>query len=129
MKKHIVIIENDTDILEVMGYILENEGYVVTGYKAFPSMAELFLMHADCFIIDEWLPNVSGHAICLLLKARVSSRAVPVILASTTTDIEPVASLCEADASLRKPFDIESLLYVVSSVLANPLPLSRAEGF
>jgi len=129
MKKHIVIIENDADILEVMGYILENEGYVVTGYKAFPSMAELFLMHADCFIIDEWLPNVSGHAICLLLKARATSNPVPVILASTTNDIEPIANLCEADAYLKKPFDIDKLLYVVSSVLVNPLPLSRAEGF
>jgi CheY-like chemotaxis protein len=103
VQKHIIIIEHDQDILETMTRLLEAEGYVITGYNSFPSMSELVFMHADCFIIEEWLPQVSGHAICLMLKAKVQTRAIPVILASTTNLFEPLANLCEADAIVGKP--------------------------
>jgi DNA-binding response OmpR family regulator len=118
VQKHIVIIEHDRDILDIMRYLLEAEGYVVTGYAGFPSMAELVLMRPDCFIIEEWLPQVSGHAICLMLKARVQTSPIPVVLVSVSSLFEPMANLCEADAILGKPLIAGELVRVVSSVIS-----------
>jgi DNA-binding response OmpR family regulator len=115
--KHIVIVEHDPDILETMRRPLEAEGHIVTGYSLFPSIAELVFMRADCFIIEEWLPRVSGHAICLMLKAKILTSAIPVVLVSTTDLFEPMANLCQADAVLGKPFGDEDLVRVVSSVM------------
>jgi len=101
-----------------MRRLLEAEDYVVTVYSLFPSMAELVLMRADCFVIEEWLPHVSGHAICLMLKARIQTSAIPVVLASATTLFEPMANLCEADAILSKPFADGELVRTVSSMIS-----------
>jgi DNA-binding response OmpR family regulator len=117
MPKHIVIIEHDQDTLDTMQHILEAEGYVTTGYNSFPSISELVIMRADCFIIEEWLPHVSGHAICLLLKAKILTSTIPVILVSTTNLFEPMANLCNADGVLGKPFSERGLLQMVSSLL------------
>ena len=100
-----------------MRQLLEAEQYIVTAYTRFPSMAELVFMHADCFIIDEWLPQVSGHAICLMLKAKVQTSGIPVILVSTSHLFEPMANLCEADAVVGKPFSGRELVGVLSSLL------------
>jgi DNA-binding response OmpR family regulator len=125
MRKHIVIIEQNTSLLVSMKDFLENEGYVVTGFDAFPSMTELALMRADCMIINEWLPDVSGHAICLMLKAKVLTSSVPVILISTSHVSIPVANLGEADAVLKSPFEMLELLPAISSVIANRVLLSK----
>lgn len=118
MRNHIVIIENDEDVLEIMRCYLEQAGYVVTGFTRFPSMAELVFMHADCFIVDEWLPNVSGHAICLMIKAKTQTKLIPVILTSMTNPIDPVTNLCEADAMVSKACISDDLVRVVSAVLS-----------
>jgi len=81
-------------------------------------MAELVLMRPDCFIIEEWLPQVSGHAICLMLKARVQTSPIPVVLVSVSSLFEPMANLCEADAILGKPLIAGELVRVVSSVIS-----------
>jgi DNA-binding response OmpR family regulator len=115
--KHIVIVEHDPDILENMRRLLEAEGHIVTGYSFFPSIVELAFMRADCFIIEEWLPRVSGHAICLMLKAKILTSAIPIVLVSTTDLFEPVTNMCQADAVLGKQFNDEDLVRVVSSVM------------
>lgn len=119
MRKHIVIIEHDTDILEIMQRNLEKAGYVVTGFATFSSMAELAFMRPDCFIINEWLPQVSGHAICLMLKAKVQTSTIPVILISSTHPSEPATSLSDADALVKKSGNCKYLLSVISSLIAN----------
>lgn len=119
MPKHIVIIEHDQDTLQNMRRLLESEDYIVTGYTQFPLMPELVFMHADCFIIEEWLPQVSGHAICLMLKAKIQTKLIPVILVSATNLFEPIDNLCEADAIVEKPFNGKELVRVVSAVFFN----------
>lgn len=109
-----------------MTCLLEKEGYVVSRFSAFPSMKELVIMRADCIIINEWLPNVSGHAICLMLKAKVQTTAVPVILTSTVNGHEHIANLCEADAILKRPLNMDDLLPAISSVILNRVPFSNA---
>lgn len=101
MKKHIIIIEQDKLFSAIIQNHLEEAGYVVTGYNEFPSLAELAFMRADCIIVDEWLPNVSGHARCLMLKAKVQTNHIPVILTSTTNFLES-SILCQADAVVKK---------------------------
>lgn len=100
-----------------MRFSLEAEGHIVTGYSLFPTMAELVFMRADCFIIEEWLPRVSGHAICLMLKAKILTSTIPVVMVSSTDLFEPMANLCQADALLGKPFSDEDLVRIVSSVM------------
>jgi DNA-binding response OmpR family regulator len=116
--KHIVIIEHDQDTLDIISGLLESEGHIVTGYILSPPIAEITFMRADCIIVEDWLPTVSGHAICLMLKAKVQTSAIPVVLVSNTNLFEPTANLCQADAIVGKPFISRELVQVVSYLLS-----------
>lgn len=124
MKKHVVIIEHDSESLDIVSRCLENNKYVVTQFSCFPSMPELTFMRADCFIINAWLPQVSGHAICLMLKAKVQTRPIPVILLSSRGHGELVENICEADVILQWPCPAHKLLDAVSAILTHPVSLS-----
>ena len=122
MKEHIVIIEDDTYMLEAMGGVLEGQGYQTTKLLQLSTLDELMALGADCFIIDEKLPYVTGHIICMMLKSKPATKNVPVILTSAYSQLENFASLCKADNYLKKPFlNAQELLGLVENTIKNKL--------
>lgn len=105
MKKHVVIIEDDEAMLEVLAATVSEAGYRVTALRQMNSVEELLALGADCFIIDEVLPVVNGHIICIILRSKPQTKDIPVLLISGDHRLEYVASLCEANGYLSKPFD------------------------
>jgi DNA-binding response OmpR family regulator len=118
MQQHIVIIEDDTEILLAMRIILEQNGYHVTCLTELASIEELIELRADCFVIDEWLPVVSGHIICMMLKFNALTKNIPVILTSAFNILERVAALSEPDVILQKPFEMKQFLRLVSNIIS-----------
>ena len=123
MRKHIVIIADDLSNPETLIALLEKEGYVVSTLCSFPSMKELVFLRPDCFIIDEWLPEICGHAICVMLKAQVQTKNTPVILLSDLFDDEPLENRCDADLILKRPFQPYNLVQVVSLMIRNAVSI------
>jgi DNA-binding response OmpR family regulator len=121
MRKHIVIIADDLSNPATIIGLLEKEGYVVSSLRSFPSMKELVFLRPDCFIINEWLPEICGHAICLMLRAQAQTKHTPVILISDAGDNEPLENRCEADLILKKPFQPYNLVQIVSLVIKNAM--------
>jgi DNA-binding response OmpR family regulator len=117
MPKHIVVIEDNPDILSLITDLLEDEGYSVTPFPALTSIEALIELNPDCFILDEQLPHVSGHILCMLLKSKPPTKNVPVILISASNHLESFADLSEADAWLKKPFEINDLVNLVAGVI------------
>lgn len=119
MKKHIVLIEDDPDILGLLTGCLEEGGYRVTPLAQLESVEELIALQADAFVIDEHLPVTSGHIICIILKSKPETRHLPVLLISADDGLAHTASLCNADAYLLKPFhDYLQVPTVLDQVLA-----------
>jgi len=117
-KKHIVIIEDDSTLLTLLGKFLQAAGYRTTKLGMLSSMEDLLASNADCFLVDEQLPNVTGHIICMLLKKKPETKEVPVILMSAFDELEYFADLACANTYLKKPFTKQQLLDTVSSVLS-----------
>ena len=118
MQQHIILIEDDQDISEITCLILESAGYRTTRFGAFTSLEELTALHADCFLLDENLPGMSGHIISILLKSRASTKNIPVIIFSAGTGLQRAVDLGEAQAGIAKPFELDHFLLTVSQVLA-----------
>jgi DNA-binding response OmpR family regulator len=116
--KHIVIIEDDTSLLLLLQKFLQSEGYLVSCFEKLSTIEELIELKADCFLIDEHLPNVSGHIICILIKSKLQTKEIPVILMSAFEELEYFADISCADAFLKKPFARQELLRVISSMLS-----------
>lgn len=125
-QQHIVIIEDDADMRDVMTQVLEADGYRVTAFAAITSLEDLLNAKADCFVLDEQLPFVSGHIICIMLKSKLATKEIPVILISASPSLEGHATLSQADAFLGKPFrHISDLPRTIQSVIEKKAALKE----
>jgi DNA-binding response OmpR family regulator len=115
---HIVIIEDEEDILELQEYHLSKEGYEVTGFLN-TKLVEEFLEdeRVDLLIVDRNLPNVEGSEFVAKLRSRGYN--IPVIFVSakdSDSDIEE-GFLRGGDDYLTKPFNTKELLLRIRSIL------------
>jgi DNA-binding response OmpR family regulator len=108
VRKHILIIEDDEDIRNIAGFILESEGYRVSGCSC--QLEGLDTFKPDLILLDEWVNLKEGHMICKEIKTIQHLMHVPVIIFSTATDIAGIAANCKADGFVPKPFDLDMLL-------------------
>ena len=109
MKKKVLIIENDSDIRDIISYILEDKGYEVIAVEPRP-VDRLHTFKPDLILLDEWLNEREGHLLCTELKDLHETKHVPVIILSTANNIEEIANNCKAEGFVNKPFDLDELL-------------------
>ena len=118
MNKHVVIIEDDITIAEVIKELLEEQNYRTTILKSIVTIEDLIQLKADCFIIDEHLPFVNGHIICIMLKSKPQTKDIPIILVSASDELEGFAIQGKADAYFKKPYvNVHDLITLVTTTL------------
>jgi DNA-binding response OmpR family regulator len=113
MRNRIVVIEDDKDILDMIDYILEDEGYVVNKFDHLVQIETLTKLEPSLILLDNKLAEGFGNTLCLLIKSQPAAKHIPVILVSASSSLAQVAEKCMADGYLTKPFDIEDLLDIV----------------
>ncbi|MGV8878656.1 MAG: response regulator [Sphingobacteriaceae bacterium] len=119
MAKKVLIIDDDKDLLEVLSFLISEDGYQVIASTTGEEVENLNENRPDLILLDLRLAgtSTSGAEICVKLKANQTTKDVPVILISAETDIKAVASNCGADDYIKKPFDIYEVSEKVKSFL------------
>jgi len=119
-KEHILVVDDEEDIRELIAYNLEKEGYgvatVKTGEEA---LARIAREQPDVVILDLMLPGVDGLEVCRRMKMQEQTRDVPIImLTAKSEDSDIVAGLeLGADDYLTKPFSPKVLVAHLRAVL------------
>ena len=118
MTAHIVIIEDEEDILELEEYHLEKEGFLVTGFLSTKKVLD-FLDEEEVhlLIVDRNLPGVEGSE--FVKEIRELGYQIPVIFVSAKVSDEDIESGFESggDDYLTKPFNPKELVLRVKSIL------------
>ena len=120
MKERILVVDDEDDILELISYNLEKEGYIVesvkTGERAL-STAQTRV--PDAVILDLMLPGLDGVEVCRRLKADAKTRHVPVVMLTAKSEDTDVVSGLEvgADDYVTKPFSPKVLIARLRAVL------------
>ncbi len=121
----ILVVEDESDLALLLGYNLEAEGYVVESVER-GDEAELRLAEnpPDLVILDWMLPGVSGLEICRRLRARETTRTLPVIMVTGRgAEAERVRGLSVgADDYVVKPFSVPELMARVRALLRRSRP-------
>ena len=126
MNKTILIIEDDTEINDMLRILLKSNGYrTISAYSG----TEGVLVHnneVSLILLDLMLPGRSGEEIIRELKQKHS---VPVIVMSAIHDVNKKVDLFSlgADDYVTKPFNNEELLARISARLRNDTNVSSAE--
>ena len=118
MKKHILIVDDDSDILELLEYTLQSEGYDVIGFTDTKSVREVLIEESiDLILMDRSLPEIEGSLYVEMLRKKNIN--IPVIFLSAKNTQEDIKNgfLKGCDDYVTKPFDIEELVLRVKAVL------------
>jgi two-component system phosphate regulon response regulator PhoB len=119
----VLIIENDQDIRHIVELILEEQGFITLSIPEPEDLTEIIPFKPDVMLLDEFINNTPGHRLCRKIKQIDILKHIPVIILSTANDIELIASECEANNYIRKPFDIEEMVHTVMRTV-NHQPLA-----
>ena len=117
LSKRIIVIEDNHDILDMLAYILRDEGYVVIPSLNSQPLKDIENYNPDLILLDDWLPDGYGHQLCSALKANALTSKIPVILISSVRNLPQIAESCNANGYIAKPFDIDYLISVVKAQL------------
>lgn len=118
MKALIVIVEDEPDILELLEYSLEKEGFEAIGFlntknvKAFLDEEDV-----DLIIMDRNLPGIEGSE--FISGLRKNGINTPVIYLSAKNSDEQIEEgfLRGGDDYITKPFNIKELIYRIKAIL------------
>ena len=109
----ILVAEDERDLATLLAYNFEAEGYVVETVGR-GDEAELRLVESEpnLIILDWMLPGLSGIETCRRLRARETTRTLPVIMVTARGDeAERVRGLSVgADDYVTKPFSVPELM-------------------
>lgn len=125
-KAHILIVDDEPTIREVVEQYLRREGYRTTiasnGEEAVTLSAD-----ADLVVLDLMLPKMDGLEVCRQIR---STRNVPIImLTAKTEEIDKLVGLgMGADDYMTKPFSPRELVARVSAVLRRSRAASPQVG-
>lgn len=120
MRKQIFMVEDESDILELLQLKLEGAGYACKGFSTAKPMLQLLQqVIPDLILLDLMLPDMDGMEACKRLKSNPATESIPVIMLTARTDIEDKIMGLEygADDYITKPFDAKELLARINAVL------------
>ena len=110
MSSRILVVDDDVALAEMIGIVLEGEGYTVStcpdGAKAVAAFQE---HHPDLVLLDVMLPGMDGFEVCAALRAESN---VPIVMLTARSDTADVVTGLEAGADdyVPKPFKPRELV-------------------
>jgi DNA-binding response OmpR family regulator len=118
MVKHIVIVEDETDIREMLVELLVSEGFRVTpAADGIEGLNQIAKSEPDLVILDLGLPKMSGESVCLELRKKYPQLPI-IILTARDTSLDVIHGFqLGADDYIAKPFNMEELLARVKARL------------
>lgn len=119
-KAHILVIDDEEDILELARYTLTKEGYEVTTLTSGDEAVETVKSeHPDLILLDLMLPGLDGFEVCKLLKRDSDTAEIPIIMLTAKGEESDIITGLElgADDYITKPFSPKVVVARLRSVL------------
>jgi DNA-binding response OmpR family regulator len=119
-KRKILLIEDDRDIVEMVEYNLQEEGYeTIAALDGQKGIEKAQTEKPDLIILDIMLPVIDGFEVCKILKSDNRTMNIPVIILSAKSqETDKVVGLeLGADDYVTKPFSPRELIARIRAIL------------
>ena len=116
----ILLVEDEPDSAELMGHILELEGFhVVEAHNGEDALHRAFEADIGLALLDVMLPGMDGFEICRRLRADARTARMPIAFISAKTRAEDrrAGLAAGADVYLAKPISRAALVSAVKWLL------------
>lgn len=119
-KDSVLIVEDDPDIVELLQYTLEREGYpVMVAQNGEKGLAEARRRKPGLIVLDLMLPGLDGLEVCKALKAEEATKGIPIVMLTAKGEESDIVLGLEfgADDYVKKPFSPRELVARIRTVL------------
>lgn len=116
-QQKVLVVEDESTLLETLSYNLERQGYEVhTAKNGNKALKEARRVHPDLIILDLMLPGMDGLEVCRILRQEM---AVPILMLTARTDeVDKIVGLeVGADDYMTKPFSMRELMARTKALL------------
>jgi two-component system alkaline phosphatase synthesis response regulator PhoP len=117
---HILIIEDEEHIVELIKFNLESNGYKVSyAFNGRDGIKRVEMEKPDLVLLDLMLPEVDGIDVCNRIKNNRELKQIPIImLTAKSSETDKIIGLeIGADDYITKPFSIRELLTRIKVIL------------
>ena len=125
MRCKILVVDDDPDLLDLVGEILTNEGFVIeSAANGLEALKKIRRSQPDLIVVDASMPQMSGFTFCETVRKNPVTAAIPIImLTGLCSQLGRFNGLAAgADAYLTKPFATEELVAKINELLGEPQP-------
>ncbi len=130
MKDTVLVVEDESDVVDLLRYHLERAGFEVQVAMA----GDLGLQAArenrpDIIILDLMLPGMNGHEVCLALKGDPSTEEIPIVMLTAKGEPHERVKGLElgADDYVTKPFSPRELVLRIQALRKRHRGAARLE--
>jgi two-component system phosphate regulon response regulator PhoB len=119
-KEKILVVDDEEDILELLTFNLEREGYGVSATQSGEKAIKLAQTQTpDLIVLDLMLPGIDGLEVARILKNDSKARDIPIVMLTAKGEEADIVTGLElgADDYITKPFSPRVLLARVRAVL------------
>ena len=127
----ILVVDDESDVTELLQYRLEQEGYrVATLNDPLGFVAKVREFEPDLMLLDIMMPELSGIQLCRIARADPTIKHIPIIFLSARGEVEDRIKGLEAGAEdyVSKPFNTNELLLRISKMLKRSGAPSQPSG-
>lgn len=114
--KHILVVDDEQNIRDIVGAYLKREGYRVSLASNGAQAIEIFNMEViDLVVLDLMMPKMTGEEVCKVIRRKSN---VPIIMLTAKVQDEDVINGIKngADDYIRKPFSVRELMIRIHAV-------------
>lgn len=122
VKKTILLVDDEKDLLETMEMALESQGFnVITAFDGEEGLAKAVSEKPDIIILDLMMPKMNGYQVCWELKNREETKSLKVIMLTAKTQESDKFWGFEtgADDYVTKPFEMSELIKKITKFVQN----------
>lgn len=128
--KHILVVDDEADIVELVSYNLKKEGFSVdSALDGETALSNIKKGKYDLLILDLMLPGIQGMELCRILRNDPKTEALPIImLTAKGEEVDRILGLeMGADDYIAKPFSPRELVARVKAVLRRSMEKPPSE--
>jgi DNA-binding response OmpR family regulator len=123
MRKKVLIVEDNTELLELLRLGLKEAGFAVsTATDGLDALEKARSLEPDVIVLDLVLPELDGFAVCETLKRNRETSAIPVLLVTgLSSEFTRLAGFeSGADGYVTKPTTASQIVSKIEECLSRP---------
>jgi DNA-binding response OmpR family regulator len=123
VRKKVLIVEDDPDLVELLSFNLRAAGFAVgTAADGLDAIKKARSLIPDLILLDLMLPELDGFGVCEILRRDPATAGIPIFMVTAMSSQFARLAGMEAGANdfITKPFSPKQLISRVHEILGRP---------